>query len=137
MMGLHLDISDQSLIVDNYLITITFMKNYLKILVIVLFIACENDKKDSTSLVQVNQTTIANHIERLASDEFLGRKPFTEGEVKTVNYLKDEFEKLGLVPGNGDSFFQDVPMVEITGTPSQIMTISGKNGSEFKAVREQ
>ena len=53
------------------------------------------------------------------------------------NYLKDEFDKLGLVPGNGDSYFQDVPMVEITGTPSQIMTISGKNGSEFKAVREQ
>lgn len=105
------------------------MKNYLKILVIVLFIACENDKKDSTSLIQVNQTTIANHIERLASDEFLGRKPFTEGEVKTINYLKDEFEKLGLVAGNGDSYFQDVPMVEITGTPSEIMTISGINGS--------
>jgi len=53
------------------------------------------------------------------------------------NYLKDEFDKLGLVPGNGDSYFQDVPMVEITGTPSEIMIISGKNGSEFKAVREQ
>ena len=65
----------------------------------------------------------------MASDDFLGRKPFTEGEVKTVNYLKDEFEKLGLVPGNGTSFYQDVPMVEITGTPSENMTISGKNGS--------
>jgi len=105
------------------------MKNYLKILVIVLFISCENDKKDSSGLVEVNQTTIAMHIERLASDDFLGRKPFTEGEVKTVNYLKDEFEKLGLLPGNGDSYFQDVAMVEITGTPSEIMTISGKNGS--------
>jgi len=105
------------------------MKNYLKFLVIVLFISCENDKKDSSGLVKVNQTTIAKHIERLASDEFLGRKPFTEGEVKTVNYLKDEFEKLGLLPGNGDSYFQDVPLVEITGTPSEIMTISGKNGS--------
>ncbi|WP_347922365.1 M28 family metallopeptidase [Pontimicrobium sp. SW4] len=105
------------------------MKNFLKILVIILFISCENDKKDATNLVEVEQTTISNHIKRLASDEFLGRKPFTEGEVKTINYLKDEFEKLGLLPGNGDSFFQNVPMVEITGTPSENMVISGDNGN--------
>jgi len=105
------------------------MKNYLKFLVLVLFISCKNDKKDTTSLVEVNQITIGNHIERLASDEFLGRKPFTEGEVKTVNYLKNEFEKLGLLPGNGDNYFQDVPMVEITGTPSENMVISGKNAN--------
>ena len=105
------------------------MKKYLKFLIIVLFISCDNDKKDTSNLVEVNQTTIHNHIERLASDDFLGRKPFTEGEVKTVNYLKDEFKKLGVLPGNGTSFFQDVPMVEITGTPSEKMIISGKNES--------
>jgi len=105
------------------------MKNYLKFLVITLFISCENDKKDTTSSVEVNLTTIRNHIERLSSDDFLGRKPFTEGEVLTVNYLEEEFEKLGLLPGNGDSYFQDVPMVEITGTPSQKMVISGDNES--------
>ena len=105
------------------------MKKYLKFLIIVLFISCDNDKKDMSNLVEVNQTTIHNHIERLASDDFLGRKPFTEGEVKTVNYLKDEFKKLGVLPGNGTSFFQDVPMVEITGTPSEKMIISGKNES--------
>ena len=64
-------------------------------------------------------------VENLASDEFLGRKPFTEGEVKTVNYLKDQFQKIGLEPGNEDSYFQDVPMVELTAIPSQTMTISG------------
>ena len=69
------------------------MKNYFKFLVLLLFISCENDKKDTTGLVEVSQETLGNHIEQLASDEFLGRKPFTEGEVKTVNYLKDEFEK--------------------------------------------
>jgi len=100
----------------------------LKILVaIILFASCESNKKPEATPVEVDQTTIGQHMERLASDEFLGRKPFTEGEVKTVNYLKDEFEKLGLLPGNGDSFFQDVPMVEITGTPSENMVISGKN----------
>ncbi len=91
--------------------------------------SCENDKKLNTNIVEVDQMTIGKHIERLASDEFLGRKPFTEGEVKTVNYLKDEFEKLGLLPGNGDGFFQDVPMVEITGIPSENMVVSGNTGS--------
>ncbi|MEQ8219227.1 MAG: M28 family metallopeptidase [Arenibacter sp.] len=105
------------------------MKNYLKFLVLILFISCENDKKNTANLVEVSQTTIGNHIERLSSDEFMGRKPFTEGEVKTVTYLKEEFEKLGLLPGNGNSYFQEVPMVEITGTPSDNMVISGKNGS--------
>ncbi|MEO9894390.1 M28 family metallopeptidase [Aurantibacter sp.] len=80
-------------------------------------------------MAEVNQTTLAKHIERLASDEFLGRKPFTEGEVKTVNYLENAFKELGLSPGNGTSFFQEVPMVEITGAPTEKMIISGKEGS--------
>lgn len=105
------------------------MKNYLKLLVFLLFASCANEQKDTTTVAEINQTTLAKHIERLASDEFLGRKPFTEGEVKTVNYLKAEFEKLGLLPGNGDSYFQEVPMVEITGTPSEELVISGKNTS--------
>jgi len=105
------------------------MKNLLKILVIILFVSCADDKKGNTASVEVSQETLGNHIEQLASDAFLGRKPFTEGEVITVNYLKDEFEKLGLVPGNGDSYFQDVPLVEITGTPSANMVISGDKGS--------
>jgi Zn-dependent M28 family amino/carboxypeptidase len=106
------------------------IKTYLKILVVaMLFSSCENDKKIDLSIVELDKATIGKHIERLASDEFLGRKPFTEGEVKTVNYLKDEFEKLGVLPGNGDSFFQDVPMVEINGTPSDNMVISGENES--------
>ncbi|SKB27667.1 M28 family metallopeptidase [Maribacter arcticus] len=103
------------------------MKNFLQILGIILFVSCANKKENATTVVKVNQETISKHIERLASDEFLGRKPFTEGEKLTVNYLKNEFEKLGLSPGNGNSYFQDVPMVEITGAPSEHMVISGKN----------
>jgi len=115
------------------------MKKTLKILAVagvVLFTSC-NNKKDASETIEVNQATLAKHIERLASDDFLGRKPFTEGEVKTINYLKDEFEKLGLVPGNGNSFFQNVPMVEITGTPSENMTIAGKKGRiNLKALKD-
>lgn len=54
------------------------------------------------------------HIAVLASDDFEGRAPATAGEEKTVNYLAQEFEKLGLMPGNNGSWFQDVPVVSAT-----------------------
>lgn len=105
------------------------MKNYILFAILLLLIGCDNGKKETNTAIAIDQTTIGKHMEQLASDAFLGRKPFTEGEVKTVNYLEAEFKKLGLEPGNGDSYFQEVPMVEITGQPSQNMVISGKTGS--------
>lgn len=107
------------------------MKNYLKVVIIVLLFGCKTETKNNKSLVEVSKSTIGHHIERLASDEFLGRKPFTQGEIKTINYLKEEFIKLGLSPGNGDSYFQDVPMIEITGIPSEKMKISTSNGDFY------
>jgi len=102
------------------------MKKYIAVSMLVLGMSCNsNDQKDPTS-VQVDQETLARHIETLSSDDFMGRMPFTEGEEKTVNYLQKEFSELGLSPGNGESYFQEVPLVEITGTTSETMQISGQ-----------
>ncbi|NER11858.1 M20/M25/M40 family metallo-hydrolase [Leptobacterium flavescens] len=98
------------------------MKNYIGILVLLFIVSCQQGVKEP---VQVEASTIGEGIEKLASDDFQGRMPFTEGETKTVNYLKEKFSELGLSPGNGDSYFQEVPLVEITGTPSEKMEISG------------
>lgn len=89
---------------------------------------------DSTSLKAINDSAFAKHIAVLASDDFEGRKPFTTGETKTINYLKTEFEKLGLKPGNGDSYFQEVPMVDIKSTPTDMMikTAAGNTGTSLK-----
>jgi Zn-dependent M28 family amino/carboxypeptidase len=109
------------------------MKKYLAASLLALGFSCnsnDNNKKETTA-VQVDQETLARHIETLASDDFMGRMPFTEGEEKTVNYLQEEFSKLGVSPGNGDSYFQEVPLVEITGTPSETMKISGQ-GADFE-----
>jgi Zn-dependent M28 family amino/carboxypeptidase len=56
----------------------------------------------------------------LASDEFEGRRPGTAGEEKTVAFLTQQFHRLGLKPGNGESYLQQVPLVEFvaSGTPS-------------------
>ena len=60
--------------------------------------------------------TMKRLVKELSSDAYEGRAPGTVGEEKTLALLTAEFEKLGLKPGNKGSWFQDVPLVEITAT---------------------
>jgi Zn-dependent M28 family amino/carboxypeptidase len=68
---------------------------------------------------------ILERTKALSADGFQGRAPGTPGEELTVKYLEAEFRKLGLEPGNPDgTFVQDVPLVGITGTNSQPLTVT-------------
>jgi Zn-dependent M28 family amino/carboxypeptidase len=62
----------------------------------------------------VNEAAYRKHLARLASDEFGGRKPGTEDERRTLDYLEAQARALGLEPANDGSFRQPVPVVEIT-----------------------
>lgn len=76
----------------------------------------------------ISSADLAAHIQIIASDEFAGRQPGGPGERKTVAYLTQEFKRLGLAPGNGDSYVQAVPMVEVTSemsAPAQIALPDG------------
>ncbi|MGA0556997.1 M28 family metallopeptidase [Larkinella sp. VNQ87] len=79
--------------------------------------------------VVIDGKTFVKHVQVLASDAYEGRKPGTAGEEKTVQYLKTAFQKIGLKPGNGSSYFQDVPMVTINSTPAGPLVLKGKTGS--------
>jgi len=68
---------------------------------------------------------LAEDIAVLSSDEFEGRAPASKGEELTIQFLKAEFEKLGLAPGNRDSYFQGVPLVEMTPDPGSGLVIWG------------
>ena len=84
---------------------------------------------DSTALEAITEEFYKAHVAQLASDDFLGRKPFTKGDTLTVNYIEEQFKAIGLEPGNGDSYFQEVPMVEITSKPvNPILSFSGTRG---------
>ena len=94
----------------------------------------------ASALDAITADGLAAHIQVLASDEFEGRAPATPGEEKTINYLAAEFQRLGLQPGNGDSYFQPFPVVSLTSTPSAGLRVGeGRNetsyqfGSEFVA----
>ncbi len=68
--------------------------------------------------------TLKDVTRTLSSDAYEGRAPTTPGEAKAIAYIAQRFAKAGLKPGNHGKWFQDVPMVEITSTPSA-MTFSG------------
>ncbi len=69
--------------------------------------------------------TMKRLVQALSSDAFEGRAPGTIGEEKTLALLSDEFGKLGLKPGNNGSWFQDVPLVEITAKNVSPLTFTG------------
>lgn len=102
---------------------------------LLLFASCKQASEksstspDSLSVKAINDSSLTHYLSVIAADSLEGRKPFTNGETKTINYLKTEFEKLGLEPGNGDSYFQEVPMVEIKSVPEDQMLVKGKSGS--------
>ncbi len=72
----------------------------------------------------INSADFAAHVRTLSSDEFEGRAPGSIGERATTTYLKDQFERLGLSPGNNGSFFQRVQMVETTALPGSALSIT-------------
>ncbi|MHA7130104.1 M28 family metallopeptidase [Algoriphagus namhaensis] len=94
--------------------------------VLMLLASCSAPEKEPYAF-QVSD--LEPHIVKLASDEFEGRMPFSAGETKTINYLESEFKAYGLEPGNGNSYFQDVPLASITSLGAPTMTVSSADES--------
>jgi Zn-dependent M28 family amino/carboxypeptidase len=81
----------------------------------------------AAALASITSDELMNHIKVLASDEYEGRAPGTKGEELTVNYLTDQFKKLGLKPGNPDgTYVQKVPLAGFTPQPALSFVAGGK-----------
>ncbi len=78
----------------------------------------------------ISEADLRAHIVTLASDEFGGRGPSSPGEELTVAYLTQQFQAMGLQPGNHGSYTQDVPLVDITANPATAtFTVNGGTGA--------
>lgn len=106
---------------------------FLVTLPIFLFLSCSQKAHDvDAAVASLNIEELARDVQILSSDDFEGRFPASPGEEKTITFLKGEFEKVGLEPGNGDSYFQEVPLVEITSVPqSDLVVTDGKKTLAF------
>src|SRR5918996_4302208 len=72
---------------------------------------------------------IVGHTRYLASDLLEGRGPATRGDSLAQAYVAAQFEVLGLEPGGPDgSWLQTVPLVSLTSTARDVLTIMGRGG---------
>ena len=113
--------------------TSTSFFSFLLLVVFLLSCSSRDEYVKDDGLESFSLETMEDHVRTLASDEFQGRKPFTDGEKKTLQYLETAFQELGLEPGNGSSYLQEVPMVEIT--PNADSTMQVKNARENFTLR--
>jgi Zn-dependent M28 family amino/carboxypeptidase len=76
--------------------------------------------------------TLKDVTRTLSDDSFEGRAPATPAEDKTVAYISNRFAKAGLKPGGTDNtWFQQVPLVELTASPSALRFTGGKAKLDF------
>ena len=85
------------------------------------------DEPPKQALDAIDAAGLLDHIKVLGSDKFEGRAPGSKGEEESVRYITEQFQKLGLKPGNLNSTYtQEVPLAGILGTPTATFTIGEK-----------
>jgi len=92
---------------------------FLILSVTLLLTSCQPDYQKAESTI--NSKDMKRIVTEFSSDEFMGRKPFTEGEEKAVDFLINEYKRIGLEPAVNGSYIQEVPMVEVKNTPDEKM----------------
>jgi Zn-dependent M28 family amino/carboxypeptidase len=109
---------------------ITYKKNPAFILLtIIAIVSCNvESSRLKPSLASVTVEDMKGRISVIASDEFQGRAPSTDGEEKTISYLAEQFKKIGLKPANNGSYFQEVSLRKISADTNMRLDINGENG---------
>ncbi len=100
-------------------------------MLVVLSCKKEATKEDIVSYGStITQKELKEHLYIYASDEFEGRDTGAPGQKKAIEYLKKEYEALGinsLIEGN---YFQNVPL-NIVKTPEVAISVNGKSFNYF------
>ena len=104
------------------------MKRLPFILMVLAFVACTtaNDAEQAKKVATIDN--LKKHVEYLSSDLCEGRKPFSKGAERAVEYLANEMKAIGLKPINGDSYLQDISLVLSNTQCSEIMTLNTPEG---------
>lgn len=75
--------------------------------------------------VSITEAELKEHLFVYASDEFEGRETGTPGQKKATEYIRKEYEKLGISAAKSDGdYFQKVPL-ETKKVPHGSLTING------------
>ncbi|WP_176758892.1 M28 family metallopeptidase [Alkaliphilus peptidifermentans] len=111
----------------------------LVIALAVIFSGCSSDgiEKNNWSTVDLQDYLDAfdgeaayQHVAELASDGFLGRNPGTEGNELAAEYIKDQFEAFGLLPGgDDDSYYQHFDIQTILYNSPVVLELINEDGA--------
>jgi Zn-dependent M28 family amino/carboxypeptidase len=99
---------------------------------IIGLVSCNSNEQgtgDTDELSYFSADSMKKNVAILSDDSFLGRKPFTPGETKTINFLQEQFKAIGIEPGNGNSYLHEVPMVNIRATAAPSMAVTAPKGN--------
>ncbi len=83
---------------------------HLPILFAFLFMACVSSQKNvefdpETYAATITAEELKEHLYTYAGDDFMGREAGTEGEDVAINYLKNEYESIGINGGMPDGAY--------------------------------
>jgi Zn-dependent M28 family amino/carboxypeptidase len=79
------------------------------------------------ALDSITAADILQHTKVISGDDYEGRGPGTKGEELTVKYLTEQYQRIGLKPGNPDgTYVQKVPLVGFTGAPTASFSVGTK-----------
>ena len=115
------------------------MRTYLLAALSVLALTASAQKKNKTA-EQFSKTITANdlktHLYILAGPEMEGRETGMEGQRKAAEYLKQQFQRIGIAPANNGNYEQFYPLYKDTLKEAKI-SIGGSNfefGKDFSAI---
>lgn len=88
-------------------------------------------KEIKEAMNRIDTNTIRSHIAYLADDKLKGRLPGTEGYQMAVDYVTDQFKKMGVAPGgDGGGFTQKLIIRKSTvDNRSAVAVLKDKNGN--------
>jgi Zn-dependent M28 family amino/carboxypeptidase len=105
------------------------MKKTFVLLPLIFAAACTQDPQAALqpALDSISADSLLSEIKVLSSDEYEGRKPASPGEAKTIAYMQQQFQQMGLKPGNPNgTYLQNVPLAGIISKPTVDISVKGK-----------
>ena len=80
--------------------------------------------------VPIEAARLSEHVRILSDDSFQGRRPATDGERMTLEYLQAQYEAMGLEPGGPDGqWLQPVDLTRFTPQPGATLVARMGDGS--------
>lgn len=105
-------------------------------LCVAVYSANAQSNKDAGKFAStITQKDLRDQLTIIASDEMEGRETATPGQKKAAAYIEEQFKKLGLKPGNGNSYQQKYPVYqdELKSATLSLYNFSFEYGKHFSA----